>query len=380
MRKTLFIALSCAPLWAQAQSGAVAFSGTFEGICASASAGTALFARCQELNLSNDLAAIENLANGQALEQLPGQGRANAKPQSDGGAYQQALGEGWSVFASADLGQLDRKISVNEAAFDGSANRLTAGVNYQASPKLLLGLALNHSRDRLDFDQSAGFSHSRMNGALLNAAIAPNEHFIIDAYVGSFSGDTDNVREVSYQFSTPSGPFSVNALANSSFDIRRQVAGASGTWQWNRDGWSGGIQLGVDRAKTTLDGFVESGGSGFALRVPQREILSETGYLGFSATKTYSINWGVIAPSVRVNLRKEFENPSRTLSVILDEDKTQTPILFDTSDPDTQWGEVGVGVSLVMREGHQAFFEYRQRFNHSFLQERVIAIGWRKEF
>ena len=54
--------------------------------------------------------------------------------------------------------------------------------------------------------------------------------------------------------------------------------------------------------------------------------------------------------------------------------------MFDTSDPDTQWGEVGVGVSLVMKKGHQAFFEYRQRFGHSFLEERSLALGWRMEF
>jgi len=34
----------------------------------------------------------------------------------------------------------------------------------------------------------------------------------------------------------------------------------------------------------------------------------------------------------------------------------------------------------VMKKGHQAFFEYRQRFAHNFLQERSLALGWRMEF
>jgi outer membrane autotransporter protein len=380
MRKTLIFALGCVPLMAQADNGSGAFSGSLINICSSASPGTALYTRCQELNNSGNLANVGLVSNGQGLEQLPGQGRANAIPQSETGGYRETLNEAWSVFVSADLGQLTRDESTNEAAFDGAVNRFTVGLNYQASSKFLLGIALNHGRDKLDFDNSSGYSNATTTGILLNANFSPNEHLNFDGYLGTFKGSSDNLREVNYQFSTGSGNIAINSLASSSSDIHRQVAGASGAWQWHRSAWSGNVQLGVDHAKTRLDGFTESGGSGFGLRVPKREIVSQTGYLGLDLSKTYSTNWGVIVPNVRMNLRKEFKNPRRTLSVILDQDKTETPIRFDTSDPDTQWGEIGIGVSLVMSKGHQAFFEYRQRFNHSFLQERTLALGWRKEF
>jgi uncharacterized protein with beta-barrel porin domain len=383
MRKTLFVALACVPILAQADSGSESFGGNIDFICANAAPGTALFTRCRELDERppGGGSGPGPAGRGQNLEQIPGQGRANAKPQSDTQEYSDEIGDGWSIFASADLGRLDRDVSENEAAFDGSSHRLTAGVNYQASSEWLLGLALNHSRDMLDFSDSNGYSNSRMSGALVSANFSPNQRFNFDAYVGSFKGSSDNVREIAYRFSTLRGDdFFIDASAFSSPDLRRKIAGASAALQWNRSAWSGNIQLGMDRAKTNLDAYIETGGDGFALKVPEREILSQTAYFGFSVSRTYSVSWGVVVPSVRANVRKEFENPSRTLTVLLDQDVSKTPISFATSDPDTQWGEVGVGVSLVMSKGHQAFFEYRQRFSHSFLQERTVSLGWRMEF
>ena len=51
----------------------------------------------------------------------------------------------------------------------------------------------------------------------------------------------------------------------------------------------------------------------------------------------------------------------------------------DTDDADTAWGEAGVGAVFIFTGGHSAFVEYRQRFGHDFLQERLLSVGWRME-
>ena len=53
--------------------------------------------------------------------------------------------------------------------------------------------------------------------------------------------------------------------------------------------------------------------------------------------------------------------------------------MFDTEDPDPDWGEWALGSVFVFTHGHSGFLQYRQRFGHAFLQERVFAIGWRVE-
>ena len=381
MRKLLFIALSCTPVLAQAQSGSGSLGPILNGICSSATPGNAFFTRCQEFLGASDSQAAARIAGGQRLEELPGQGRASTRSQQQEQVVSEDFGDGWSLFLSADIGRLDRNTSVNEAAFDGSADRFTAGVNYQVNTKLLLGLALNHTSENLDFDLSNSRNSSTMNGALLTASLTPVNNFSFDAYYGRFSGDTSNVRNINYAITL--SPGNVQTFASRAFatpDVSRSVAGISGSWLWNKNAWSGGINLGLDQSKTTLDGYSETGGDGFGIDVSERNIKSRTGSLSFNIAKTYSVAWGVVIPSARLGLKKEFDNPGRQLTIQFTQDNSNTNIVFDTSDPDTQWGEVGVGVSLVMKKGHQAFFEYRQRFAHSFLQERTLALGWRKEF
>jgi len=373
--------MSCAPILAQADNGTDSLAGSINTICASATPGSAFFFRCQEMFNSPDPNADLLLSAGQGLEELPGQGRASTRGQQPDQLVTDDFGKGWSVFASVDLGRLDRSISLNEAAFDGNSDRLTVGVNYQIVPQVLVGLALNHTSETLDFKDSGSRNDSKMNGALFTSNFSPNERLSFDGYFGSFKGSTYNLRNIQYTFEKDPGiPLVVNTLALGSTDVKRLVSGVSGSWLWNKNAWSGGIGIGLDQSKTTLEAFTETGGDGFALEIPTRKIKSRTGSLSFSLSKTYSLDWGVLIPNLRAGIRKEYDNPGRQLAVQFAQDATNTPILFDTSDPDTQWGEVGVGVSLVMKKGHQAFFEYRQRFAHAFLQERSLAIGWRMEF
>ncbi len=381
MRKLLFIAMSCAPVLAQADNGTGSLGTALNGICSAATPGNAFFTRCQEYLASTDPQRATRIAAGQRLEELPGQGRASTRSQQQDQIVSEDLGQGWSVFLSADLGRLDRDTSFNEAAFDGSADRFTGGVNYQVNTHLLLGLALNHTRETLDFDQSGSSNNSSMNGALFTANVSPDDHFSFDAYYGRFSGDTKNIRNIDYTIQTTPGNFQTfSSQATASPGVSRNVAGVTGSWLWNKNAWSGGISLGMDQSKTRLEAYSETGGNGFGIDVGERNIKSRTGSLSFSVSKTYSVDWGVLIPTARLGLKKEFDNPGRQLAVQFTQDSTNTNILFNTSDPDTQWGEVGIGVSLVMKKGHQAFFEYRQRFAHDFLQERSLALGWRMEF
>jgi len=381
MRKLLFIALSCAPVLAHADNGTGAIGTALNGICSAATPGNAFFTRCQEFLAASDPLAARRIGAGQRLEELPGQGRASTRSQQQDKIVSEDLGEGWSVFLSADLGRLNRDASFNEAAFNGKADRLTGGLNYQVNTQLLLGLVLNHTRETLDFDQSGSSNDSSMNGALLTANFSPTEHFSFDAYYGRFSGDTKNIRNIDYSIESTPGNFQTfSSQAFAAPGVSRKVAGVTGAWLWNKNAWSGGISLGMDQSKTKLNAYSETGGNGFGINVGERNIKSRTGALSFNVSKTYSVNWGVVIPNAGLSLRKEYDNAGRQLGVQFTQDRTNTTIRFDTADPDTQWGEMSVGVSLVMKKGNQAFFEYRQRFAHEFLQDRSLAIGWRKEF
>ena len=135
----------------------------------------------------------------------------------------------------------------------------------------------------------------------------------------------------------------------------------------------------MDLTSTTIDAYTESGGGGLALEVPGRTIKTRRGRVDARFAHTMSASWGVWQPSVRVGWRQEFGNERRRVTVQLADDALNNLITFDTEDPDRGWGELALGSVFTFTHGHSGFFEYRQRFAHEFLQERIFAIGWRME-
>ena len=135
----------------------------------------------------------------------------------------------------------------------------------------------------------------------------------------------------------------------------------------------------VDWQRTRIDAYEETGGAGLALVVPGRAITSRRGRVDLGLSRTLPADWGVWQPQLRLGWRHEFANPARPLAVTFAGDATNTPVVFDTDDADADWGEAGLGAVFVFTGGHSAFVEWRQRFGHAFLGERLLAVGWRME-
>ena len=118
---------------------------------------------------------------------------------------------------------------------------------------------------------------------------------------------------------------------------------------------------------------------GFAIAAPGREVVSRRGRVDATLARTVSRGWGVVQPFASAGWRREYANAARPLTVRFLQDAAGTPVTFATDDPDTTWGEVAAGATFVFAGGHSAFIEWRQRMAHDFLDERLLAIGWRME-
>ena len=125
--------------------------------------------------------------------------------------------------------------------------------------------------------------------------------------------------------------------------------------------------------------YRESGGGGFAIAAPGREVVSRRGRLDATLARTVSREWGVVQPFASAGWRRESANAARPLTVRFLQDAAGTPVTFATDDPDTTWGEVAAGATVVFAGGHSAVIEWRQRMAHDVLDERLLAIGWRME-
>ena len=377
-RRLLMLVLALATAPAAAQTPEDALTAAFNAACAGATPGSDLAARCAEIAVggpgSRPIAAAGNF-----LEEIPGQGRSSTR---EGGAREnqhqqrEQLSAHLALFASADFGWLDRKDSPNEAAFDGDTTSFTLGLDWTPNAHFSLGAALSHSDEELDFDASEGSARGRYTGGLAFAAWMPTAALSLNGYYGRLDGSNRLRRAIDYTLVSGT---QVQARAVADPDSRRELAGLGVDWTVPRGAWQWQLGGGVDRSATTLEAYTESGGEGLELSVPTRRIVSRRGRLDATLSRTVSQKWGVWQPQLRVGWRHEFENPGRALRVSFAADASDTPIVFNTQDPDASWGEWVLGSVFVLTHGHSGFVQYRQRFGHEFLQERVLALGWRVE-
>lgn len=387
-----------------AQTPTQALASQWNTICATAVDGTQLFVRCSETANSSDPLANLRAAAGQHLEELPAHARvATGDTTVQFGAQQTDLGgvrvswnedpwsgatlrlDGdlaarWSLFAGLQGGRLDRRRGANEAAFDANTASATLGLNFQPASRWLLGLAANHEREDLDYRESDGSARTHYTGLVGLASFYASDAWVFDAYAGRLQGGLDLERALHYILPViGGGEYRVDARAYASPDSRRRMSGAASTWNWARAGWQGDVQLGLDLSSTAIDAYTESGGGGLALDVPRREVKTRRGRVDAELTRAVSRDWGVWQPSLRIGWRREFSNAGRRLTLGLAEDTRDNPIGFDTEDPDRGWGEAGVGSVFTFTGGRSAFLDYRQRFAHAYLRERVLALGFRWE-
>lgn len=361
---------------ARAQTPDDALAAQFATVCAGAAIGSDLANRCTDI-FAGGPGSVGIAARGNFLGEIPGHGRAATRDGSpDDSELRSELGGGWSAFLSADIGRLKRRDGVNESPFDGDAGTVSAGVDWAPGTDWRIGLLLNHASDDLDFVLSDGSMRTRFTGLIALAGWNPSDQWSIDAYAGRLQGDYRLRRAIAY---TLPSSVTVSSLATASPDARRSLAGAGVTWSIPVGGWDWQLGAGMDWQSTEIDPYAETGGAGLAIYLPGREIVSRRGRLDATLARNVSTSWGVWQPLARVGLRHEFANPSRPVNVRFVQDTAGTPVRFDTDDADSGWGEAAVGAVFVFTGGHSAFVEYRQRFGHDFLQERILAVGWRIE-
>jgi len=366
--------LQAAPALAQTPEDAL--TAAWLQVCPGALPGSQLAQRCAEIAAGGP-GGRGAAAAGNFLEEIPGQGRSSTRERSERENEQRVdISAKLSLFASADTGRLDRDPSEHEAAFEGNTDSISIGMDWAFHPQWLLGVALSHDQERLDFDQSSGSARGEYTGGLAYLSWNPSDALGLNGYAGRLEGSNELERAIDY---TLLNGTSVVATATGDPDSTRTSAGLGLDWNPAQGPWGWLLGAGVDWTRTELDAYSESGGEGLALSVPRRKIETRRGRVDATVMRTVSASWGVWQPQLKLGLRHEYANPARALTVSFATDPDSTPIVFDTEDPDTSWGEWALGSAFVFTHGHSGFIQYRQRFGHAFLQERVLAIGWRME-
>lgn len=350
-----------------------------------------LTASAQFDNLKARIAALRSGARGFSVAGLNVAGAGGVLPLSllqaeDAGGEVGADFGRWGFFASGTIGrgEVDAGQATPEYEFDTAG--LTAGVDYRASDRWIVGAAFGFSRQDTEVANERGKVDT--DGWSLSAYTTWfNENsWYVDGVLTWGSNDYALERRIQYSITAADGSItSVDQLASADSDGSQLSAALSFGRDFQRGAWNFGPYFRGTWTRVEFDAYTEEllagqPGSGLGLAVEERDLTSATAVLGGKLTYTASRDWGILMPHVNLEWEHELKDDPQSIVMRFVHDPTQTPIAIAGDPLDTDYFNVGIGLSALFPGGKSGFVYYEHLVGASGISQGNLAIGVRIEF
>jgi len=293
----------------------------------------------------------------------------------------------WGFFASGTIGRGDSDRVADSPGYQFDTYGLTAGVDYRYSDKLVFGGALGYSDNNTDVNGDQGGLETQGYSASFYGTWYQSEAWFADAVLTWGRNSYDLTRRVRYQIPGSSGAIqSVDQVASASPDGTQLQFALSAGRDFNRGAWSFGPYARVTTTRIDFDGYVErmsapgAAGGGLGMAVDDRQLKSLEGVLGAKASYTMSTSWGILIPHVQIEALHEFEDDPDAIVSRFANDPTGTSIVISPDAVDTDYFNLGLGLSGVFANGRSAFLYYERRAGQRDFSQDSLAVGVRIEF
>lgn len=343
-------------------------------------------------NLKARIAALRSGTQGVSFDGLALAGSGGALPLSflpsaivadEGGSDEVGADfSRWGFFASGTVGRGDRDNDGDSPGYEFDTYGLTAGIDYRYSDKLVFGGALGYTDNDTDVNGDQGSLQTQGYSASLYGAWYQGDAWFADAVLTWGSNSYDLTRRVRYQI----GSSQIDQIASASPDGDQLQFALSAGRDFNRGAWSFGPYARVTTTSIDFDGYIErmsspgAPGGGLAMAVEDRKLESLEGVLGGKASYTMSTSWGILIPHVQIEALHEFEDDPDAIVSRFANDPTGTSIMITPDAVDTDYFNIGLGLSGVFANGRSAFLYYERRAAQRDFSQDSLAIGVRIEF
>jgi outer membrane autotransporter protein len=178
---------------------------------------------------------------------------------------------------------------------------------------------------------------------------------------------------------------SIDHTTSSETDSQTVILTLGGGVSFNLHGFTFEPFAKAEYEDISIDGFTESGSSGFELTYGGQDIKSCDVAVGFKVNYAWTPSFGVVVPYARGEAHKQLENDRRTLSSLYAGLPAPTSVSAESFDlatdaPDDQFFLAAAGFSLVWKHGLQGFLQYQQIFGLETFEDHAITGGIRVEF
>lgn len=332
----------------------------------------------------NNLALVTNsgaLQLGFLPSTILGLNAAEDSPQA-GAAFSR-----WGFFATGSIGRGKRSPDEEDPGFDFRTYGLTAGVDYRLNDAFVLGAALGFNRNDSDVRGNRGSTENRGTSLSAYASWYHPANFYLDGVLTYGRNQLDLSREIQYTLRGLNGSqITIDQTATASPDSDQFGASLAFGRDWNRGAWAFGPYTRFNYTKIDFDAYTErmsnpnGPGAGLALSVESRELTSLEGILGGKLSYTASTSWGVLVPYASLEWVKQFEDDQDQIVTRFAFDPTRTAILSDADLIDSDYLNLGLGLSGVFANGKSAFLQYERTIGQDRSSQDSLAVGVRIEF
>jgi len=343
--------------------------------------------RIQEANVRRRLAALRGGETGISLSGIALAYNGNIMnmswlptglvddPASDSGAGSTLLDERFGFFINGDITLGDRNRRGKESGFDFDSWGFTSGIDYRFDNGLISGVSLGYSNYDADLENDGGSMDSDMFALQLYGTYSLLDDLYIDLTLGYSKFDFNQQRVIDL---TGIGDFG-RSIARGSSDADQYSSSLAVNYRLPlQTAWSLTTYGQFFYAVNTIDAFEESG-SVLALRFPNQKFFTRSYSGGLRATRAISMASGILSPFIDAAYTYEGGNDGYSLLPTIVETSAFGP-LVEISNPDRNFGSIGVGASWVFLSGQQLFLSYNLLVGESDTTRHAISLGFRGEF
>ncbi|CAA0088221.1 Uncharacterised protein [Zhongshania aliphaticivorans] len=276
----------------------------------------------------------------------------------------------FSLFSFVDFSERDRHASSRSGGYEQELDSYTLGFDYRLDDATFIGATVTGADGESVLDTNNGGSEISSTTIGFHGA-----KYWGNRYVAGF-------------------------VAYGALDIDVGRATAADRYSASTDGeyWYGDISIGFEEnyggmrvtpqarllfLSGEIDAYQESSASGFGVirSIESQDIDSTTLALSVQADYPVLLNWGVLLPSLRVELLADggdgYKSNGQTLN---DSDKSAISTFADQADdPDSSTVFVSWGASAQFKQGLSAFLVYERLFYHDYLDRYTTTLGVRYE-
>jgi len=286
-------------------------------------------------------------------------------------------------FLNGSFGVGKRDPTTFENAVDFDTANITAGVDYRVSNQLVLGAAIGYSQLNSDYDGSLSVVSGSVDStgySLSLYGLYEIDKYYFDGMLAYGQSDYDFVRRITYPSNNPNIP-STNETALGTTKSDQLTASFGAGLQMQNGAYSYGPYARLRYLQSNIDEYNETNANGFNYTAPGQDITSTLLSLGFTASRSITMKSSVILPQLTIEGVHEFENNVRAIqSPFANDTVTDVLITTQSDEPDRNYFVVGLGLSAVMKNGLQGFFNIDSILGLDYVESYAFTAGLRKEF